>query len=70
MINGLKKRFQNNVPELNTLDVLLQSLKYQLKELDLVNKNIDKLKLELKGESNQEKKGKKGIDSEQEFISK
>jgi len=47
---------QKNKQELNTLRVLLQSLKYQLRELDSVNKNIDKLEVELKGDNKQEKR--------------
>ena len=48
MINKLKNKFQEEIPEFNTLKVLLQSLKYQLKDLDSANKDIDNLNSELK----------------------
>ena len=54
-----ESNIQKNKQELNTLKVLLQSLKYQLEELDSVNKNIDNLDSELKGGNKQEKKREK-----------
>lgn len=46
---------QKNKQELNTLKVLIQSLKYQLGNLNSVNKNIDNLKSESKGGVTKEK---------------
>lgn len=56
MLSKMATNIQKNKQELNTLRVLLQSLKYQLRELDSVNKNIDKLEVELKGDNKQEKR--------------
>lgn len=59
MINKLKDKFQKESPELNTLKILIQSLKYQLGDLKSVNKNIENLKSELNGGLYQkEKRGK------------
>ena len=65
MINKLNNKAQEETPELNTLKVLLQSLKYQLKELDLTNKNIDNLKAKIKRGSYQKGKKEKEIYSEE-----
>lgn len=46
------KTKQEDIKELRTLKVLTHSLKYQLKELDSVNKRIDKLDSELQGDNN------------------
>ncbi len=48
-LNRLKNKIQEEIPEFNTLKVLLQSLKFQLGDLKNVNKNIDNLKSEKKG---------------------
>ena len=53
MIKSLSEKTKKETPELNTLKVLLQSLKYQLGDLKSVNKNIDKLEVELNGGSHQ-----------------
>lgn len=43
----------------NTLKILLQSLKYQLKELYSTNKNIDMIESDLNGGISQKKKREK-----------
>lgn len=47
---------QEKIIELNTLRVLINSLKFQLRELNSVNKNIDNLKSKLNSEEYQEEK--------------
>lgn len=58
MIKSLSEKTKKKTPELNTLNVLLQSLENQFQKLDSVNKNIDNLKSELKGGSFQGKREK------------
>lgn len=65
MINKLKNNAQEETPEFNTLKALLQSLKYQLKELNLTNKNIDNLKVGIKRGLYQKEKKEREIYSEQ-----
>ena len=48
MINKQKDNFLEENPELNTLKVLIQSLKYQFSELNKANQKIEQLKLQLR----------------------
>jgi len=64
MINKSKNKNQEEIPEVNTLKVLLQSLKYQLGDLKSVNKNIENLKSELnRGYKEKREKRKQRIHS-------
>lgn len=49
MINNSKGKLTEKTPELNTLMILIQSLKSQLQNLASVNKNIEFLNSELSG---------------------
>lgn len=61
MNKSLSEKMEKETPKLNTLKVLLQSLKNQFLELNSVNNNIDNLKLELKGGYKEEKRKSKEI---------
>jgi len=50
MNKSLSEKTVKETPELNTLKVLLQSLRNQFEELDSVNKNINNLKSESSGD--------------------
>ena len=56
MNKSLSEKTEKEIPEFNMLKVLLQSLKYQLGDLNSVNKNIENLKPGLNGGMNQEEK--------------
>lgn len=63
MNKNLSEKTGNETPKQNTLKVLLQSLKYQLRDLKSVNMNIENLKPELSGGSFQGEKREKGRNS-------
>ena len=55
MINKVKNKRQEGTPELNTLNVLLQSLRFQLAELNKTNRKIESLKTKSIGGANRKK---------------
>lgn len=59
MNKSLSEKTEKETPKLNTITVLIKSLKYQLEDLKSINKNIDKLEAELKWGSHQEEKKEK-----------
>lgn len=56
----MTKNKAKEIPELKIMHVLLQSLKYQLRDLKTINNSFDNLKSEKKGGLHQKKKRGEG----------